>query len=446
MTPPTSRKTLTSLVVGVLVLGVGLTMAPSSSAAPANKKFTEWVSVNGQALTTTGETISAGPDQTFTFKIVNTSTGPTTYFGSWQVRVPTGLTVTELSGITTSPTNTNFDPPDYDTTAGTITGTSNGPNGSGMAQNGYVLFTVTADVPAEGICPATWTTRVKQSNDFSGSGNDFVGNSVSTPVAGSSRLAWGIQPTDMQYDTTPSPAPTVIAVDACGAPVTTSATVNISSAGGTLVTAATTATMTNGVATLSNLKYSDWEFDDELTATATGLGTAVSDEFHVYQFRKVCAASVTCSSPKLTGPLQQNYVSVLADSGTTSDVLTVSVRGLAEGNCGGTTDAPAIGEVVVLNMDSRSKHVTLTLPKQYVLINPNNGTPFMEVCLDTTVGGTVDGYLFTDKAGNQVQIGLLPDCSAVGGTPPCITDRKRKAGDEIITLDLPAGDPAVSWR
>lgn len=443
MTRPISRKNITSLTAGLLVIGMGVTLAPSSSAAPANKKFSETVSVDGG---TAGTSVSVAPgSRTFRFTITNTSTGPTAYFGSWQVRVPAGLTV-ESIGAYSAPSN--FTAPGYDSTARTITGTSTGPTGSGVSQPNSVAFSVTATVPAEGLCPASWNTRVKQSNDFSGSGNDFVGNSVSTPVTGSSRLAWGVQPSDMQYDTPPTPTPSLVAVDACGAPVTTAATITLTSSAGTLAAAATTATMTNGVATLSNLRFTDWEYDTTLTASADGLGSATSNSFHVYQFRKVCAVNVTCSSPKLSGPLNRNSVSVLATAGANADVLTVSVKGLASGDCGTTTavTAPPIGEVVVLDLANRAKHVTMTLGKQWVLLDPNNGTPFMEICLDTTVGGTVDGYLFTDKAGNQVMAGLMPDCTATGNVPPCVTDRKRKAGDEIITLDLPAGDPAVSWR
>jgi hypothetical protein len=417
-------------------------LAPTSSAAPANKKFSEVVSVDGGS-TGTSVPVAAGTGRTFRFTITNTSTGPTAYFGSWQVTVPTGLTDVAVSNYSAP---ANFVTPNYVQANGTITGTSTGPTGTGVSQPNSIAFTVTATVPADGICPSTWTTRVKQSNDFSGSGNDFVGNSVSTPVTGSSRLAWGVQPTDMQYDTTPSPAPTLVAVDACGAAVSTSASITLTSSAGTLATGVTPVTMTNGLATLSNLKYTDWEFDTTLTASATELGSATSDEFHVYQFRKVCTVNATCASPKLTGPLVENYVSVLADAGPNADVLSVSVKGDAAGDCGGTSTAPPIGEVVRIDVDNRAKHVTMTLPKQYVLLDPNNGTPFMEVCLDTTVGGTEDGHLFTDKAGHQVLIGLVPDCSAVGNVAPCITDRKRRAGDEIITLDLPAGDPAVSWR
>jgi hypothetical protein len=445
MTRPIRRSTLTSLATGVLVIGVGFTVAPPSSAAPAHKRFTESVSVDAG---TAGTSVAVAPgSHDFRFTITNTSTGPTTYFGSWQVRVPSGLTDVVVSDFGTNPVNGSFNQPVYDATARTITGTSSGPNGSGQSQGGSVSFTVTATVPVEGICPSTWATAVKQSNDFSGSGNDFAGNGVSTPVTGSSRLEWGQQPTDMQYDTTPTPNPTVVAVDACGAAVNTSATITLTSLAGTLAGAATTATMTNGVATLGNLKYTDWEFDTTLTAATSGLGSATSDEFHVYQFRRVCPTDgTTCSSPTLTGTGKKTYASVTADGGTNPDVLTVSVKGDATGDCGGTTTAPPIGEVVYLDIDNRAKHVTVRLPKQYVLLDPNNGTPFMEICLDTTVGGKEAGHLFTDKAGNQVLIGLMPDCSATSNVAPCVTDRKRRAGDEIITLDLPAGDPAVSWR
>jgi hypothetical protein len=436
----TRSKITAAAVAALTVVGLGVSLAPSSSAAPANKKFSEVVSIDGGAAASTPQSITAGT-HTFRFTITNTSTGPTAYFGSWQVTVPTGFTDVFVSEYVAP---TNFSDPTYDATTRTITGNSTGPNGSGVPTGGLVRFTVTATAPTTGICPSTWNTQVKQANDFSSqTGNDFVGNSVATPVAGSSRLAWGVQPTDMQYDTTPTPAPTVLVVDACGAPVTTSATITITSSNGTLASGASPVTATGGTATLSGLKFTDWEFDTRLTASSAGLASATSDEFHVYQFRKVCPTDgSTCTSPTLTGPNKKTYVNLVADAGTNPDILTVSVWGDASGyTCNDTTTEPGIGEFVTIDVDNRAKRITMRLPKQYVLLDPNNGTPFMDICLDTTENGTT----FVDKSGNTVSIGLIPDCTVTGGVAPCIVSRGKKAGDEYITYILPPGDPKQAF-
>lgn len=51
---------------------------------------------------------------------------------------------------------------------------------------------------------------------------------------------------------------------------------------------------------------------------------------------------------------------------------------------------------------------------------------------------------FTDRAGNTVLSGLLPDCAAVADVPPCVLQRKKNMADAIVTLLLPSGDP--TWQ
>src|SRR4029077_20260626 len=89
--------------------------------------------------------------------------------------------------------------------------TSSGPTGSGVAPGHSLTIEASVTVPSAAVCNAVWAIDVKQSNDFSGSGNDFVGNDVTTTV-GTNHLVWTTQPRPTEYDKPMSPNPVVSAV------------------------------------------------------------------------------------------------------------------------------------------------------------------------------------------------------------------------------------------
>jgi hypothetical protein len=74
---------------------------------------------------------------------------------------------------------------------------------------------------------------------------------------------------------------------------------------------------------------------------------------------------------------------------------------------------------------------------------PNNGVSFYRVCFES------DDMTFTYPGGVVHPMGtpfLLPDCKAVGGTPPCVKSiTKTNAGDVLETITLPPDD-VFRWR
>ena len=447
------------VLAGMLMVGVGADfVAPASqAAAPSHKTSSTVVNLDNATWTQQTQAISAGAF-TLYFRVTNTSSGSQAVpYGSFQLKVPTGISVPRTGGaslVSSSPTNGNFNAPSVDatTTPETITVTSNGPTGDGIVPGGSLTISVSG-IASASVCPGTWGVEVKQSNDFSGSGNDFLGNNVSTPVSGGAQLIWTTQPMDTEYDkdmgasSVPPAPPAVTLEDACGNPVSITSFV-VSDAAGALTPQ--TPAISGGTATLNHVQFSDYGFSDTLTATANGV-SATSTSFNVFQSWQICGSG-PCSTPTLGTKLGETLVGVVTGGGIAGDQLSAGVKGVVDptDTCGGTTSEPAIGEIVSFNINGRSKTVTMTLAKNFVLVNPNNGTPFMDICLDTTASGTTwfdkRHYANPGLYPNKVSIGLLPDCSVTGTDGgPCVTSRKKNAGNEIITFTAPAGDPVSHW-
>jgi hypothetical protein len=455
--PSTARIVL----AGIVVAGAGLDVAgPASFAgAPNHKTFSTSVS-NGTQASTTSLPIPTGDLPPLRFTVTNTSSGPQGGpYGSFQLQVPTGINVTSAALADGSPGNFNAPAVNTATSPATITMTSNGPTGTGIAPSSSLTVLVYGTA-SNAVCPGTWTIKVKQSNDFSGSGNDFAGNNVSTPVSGGAELTWSTRPSDTEFDLNMSGPPAVTLLDACGNAVSSfSGNVTVTDTAGKLKNSPQTSTASGGTATFPSVQFTDYGITDSLVATSTDAGLptcastdpCTSNEFSIYQFRQECkTTNVTCTSGTLSGPLNQTLASIVADPASTPDVLTVNVKGIATGTCNSTTSEPPLGEVVDLNVDNRGKTVTLTLPKTYVNLVPNNGTPFMDICLDVTPDGAAffdtRHYANPTAFPDQVQIGLIADCSATGGVRPCVSTRKKNAGNEIIVANLPAGDPHLIWH
>jgi hypothetical protein len=285
---------------------------------------------------------------------------------------------------------------------------------------------------------------VKQSNDFSGTGNDFAPqNTVATPVANSTRLVWTQQPSDTEWDLAMSPAPAVSAVDACGNAVAPSG-VTLTPAAGTL--ASTGATTSGTSVSFTTLKFTSYAFyGDTLTASATGFQSVTSNAFDVVQKLVPCPTGTSCSSGNVTDTNKTTIASIVSATNTTgnSQHMTVSVTGTPPSTCGEPTGLtePSFGTPATLKLTGGlSKTVTLTLPKTYVNQLPNNGTPFKDICLYNSSSA------FVDKFGDAPSTtGLLPDCSSTVGAP-CVISRGKNAGNEVITFALLGGDPSFNFR
>ena len=82
-----------------------------------------------------------------------------------------------------------------------------------------------------------------------------------------------------------------------------------------------------------------------------------------------------------------------------------------------------------------SKTVTLTIDKTVVNARPNNGVSSYQICYQSDVA-------FTDRSGNTVTLGLLPDCPTHGAQPPCVLSKnKTGTGNVVIVILVPLSDP-----
>jgi hypothetical protein len=447
-----NRSRILHLTVAALAtVALGVTLSPSSTAAPPKKLFTSSLSVDGA---TPPAQLQPG-DYDFAFTITNSEKSPQA-FGSVEILVPNGFTIGESIELAAPTGSTMTSAVDLSTNGlgtGPVLLTSTGPTGTGVPAGSSVTVSFHVTTPSAAQCATTWTILVKQSNDFSGSGNDFAGPSIATPLAGGDHLAWTTQPSNMQYDVAMSPAPVVAILDACDRAVSRAGVqITVADTAGRHgdITASTTAA---GTVTLSSLTFSTHGFDDTFVATAeagsdvAGCGGEPGCEsggFHVYQLMVSCEVNKTCAGSVSDDTTTTASFKVAA--GDQKDTLVADVLSGEPENAtclstsGRTQD---YGATIEFDIATRGKVVTMTLLREYVNEISNNGTPFMDICLSIPESAPA----FIDKFGNSTHDGLLQDCALTTplNDPPCINSRAKRAGNEIITFTLDPGDPKTSW-
>jgi hypothetical protein len=358
--------------------------------------------------------------------------------------------------------------------------TNTSPTSAGVAPGSSLDVTLYTTAASAG---GTYTipTRVKQSNDFSGTGNDFV-LSGAQPVVQLGRpavaLSWATQPSTVQVSPgTSSPgatpvlvmcsAPSVRAVDDQGNTVTsftgTVALAPESGDGGLRLQGSTTLTATAvaGVATFgtctSGLTATTLGFGDTLRASSGSLTPDVSEAFDVRQFYADCAAS--CTTPKLVGA-GGTSVQVQADGSTTSSRLTFDVGqgGWEHGSaCNPDVGAPTLNpyrDAVTVLVDHRTKTATLTWTKTAVQWSTNNGASQWGVCLAAAqpfypVAGAPGTYgSVQDPPGSGLWVGLLRPCGGSGVAPldPCLAKLNKSNGGQqqaVVRIPDQPGDPRM---
>ena len=444
------------------VLGMAMLAAPAAGsksicASPAGKCFAVAVSPSAPP---------AGGTVAFTFTVTNEAS--TQQIGSFKITAPASFVITGASV-----------PPGL--------GTASFTPGSALFVNlsvppsASIAVTVTAALPCSSGS-YQWQMEVKQSNDFSGlPGNDFqldpasAGNLSGAP-SGSCSLAFTSdgQPTG----TVVSPAvitsgfgssggPLKVAVqDASGQPITNPAaigpvavTVAISAdsnPGGGNLLGTTTEQANGGVASFSDLSIDHSGDGYRLTATATATAGQVisasdpSDFFTIFGSLKQCQASgATCSAS-------------LSSATTTGTVTTSSVTspgsllgagiGGASYSCATYTSVSDPFSFDLFSAGSAQSDAqfsaSLDIGKSSVKSSGRNQLAQWQLCYASTEDFMANAVLgtYTPKGavigGVTFNTGLLLDCSATQGVPPCVQSRAKVAGDVIITL-LASGDPFV---
>lgn len=259
------------------------------------------------------------------------------------------------------------------------------------------------------------------------------------------------QPSEVQKGAAISPAPTVTITGPDGSPVagaTVSMTLQQVAGSGTLSGDTSETTNASGVATFSSLSVSDGG-EYALVATSEG-ATVTSDPFVVADQITPCTGS--CSS---TG--SSSGTTVEADAKNAGGSLAVSVYSgpPPSGVC---DNAAPLGASAIVNfLDPGSStpnlNVIWTLDKSLVQQAPNPGAAHFDICLGaenlqhpdgsgvtpwTTKDGTPATPVADPVLGVTLFWGLVPDCPNKGqSTGPCIKDRDKHKGNEVITVYKP---------
>lgn len=418
-----------------------------------------------------------------------------TSFGSAQVTVPAGF---DLSSPLLS-----VDRPGWSVSV--VPGTTDvvlvkaGASGAAVAPGSAVRVTLPISSSARG--PYTVATRVKQSNDFSGTGNDFGavdrttgatsdGSATVTVTARPATVTWTQQPTSVQVSTaTPAvatsgvtpqlvmcPAPAARVADAQSEPVPGVAVTLGPVAGAGLSldgsSAGVTATTdSNGIATFgtcgstpSGLRATNLGRGYTLVASAgsPAVSSPASSPFDVLQSYGTCAADCTGA---LTGPSSSTKAQLQATGGTGTATFLFEGGAYTGWDAGFTAACDPDPDVtngsnpyrdqVTVDVSSRDKRVTLTWSKTAVQWATNNGASQWQVCFATTysfprlVGAT--RAFAGPPAADAPQVGswyvgaLLPCSDARTAGFPCLSSLGRSAGSQVAVISVPGrdGDPRM---
>lgn len=310
---------------------------------------------------------------------------------------------------------------------------------------------------------------VKQSNNFLGSGNDFmVVGSWPTLTVQQLQLVITQQPQTVQAQTTQSPPPqsmcpavTVQLEDQSGAAVAVSGVnVTLSAAPGTadpLLTLGTKAPSSTNVTVATNAQgaavfqnpgatcdgLKAWQSGGPYVLQATGpnagFSAGQSASFGVFDYYQPCGGS--CSTGTIAGA--QGTDAAVSASGASGDlgVSVLAAAGFTGLDCG---DAfiPERPEVEQVSLVSGTKTAAITWTKAVTLQDPRNGTPFWPVCMQApqVFPTAPNGDPATPTAGGTFT-GLVPLCSDSFVDPavdPCMVLSRNKA-QETATITLPLG-------
>lgn len=417
-------------MLGAVMLTAPAAGATSSACITSGKCYAVAVSTSNPV---------AGASTAFAFTVTNEAT--TQVLGSAQITAPPGFVITSAPG------------------SDSFTSTSALFLNLSVAPSATTTLTVTAAAPCSGGT-FQWGVEAKQSNNFSGTGNDFeldpasAGN-LSGEAAGSCSLAFSGQPGNAAVN-----AVITSGFNSAGGPVTvdvldgagnleTSSTAAITvalgpSQGSGSLSGTTTVNAIGGVASFSDLSI-DQPGDYTLAATSPGLSPVNSDSFSISNAIQPCTGS-SCSASASSTTTEGTVTAVPSVPG---EFLATSIGGVSY-SCGGTYQpvSDAFGFDLINSSGVADPNaqftVVLRIFKATVEASGRDGAAQWQICyasvepftaLPGTAGTAVIG-------GVTVNTGLLPDCSGSQG-PPCVQARnKNNAGDVLLTV-LASGDPLV---
>jgi hypothetical protein len=444
--------------------------------------------------------LPVAPEDPATVSVVLTNCLPcdgvrssTQSFGSAQIRFPSGAPLSNAVGTFAVHRNgwSAAFLPDVGGERVLELGNSGTGTTDAVPPGAALTVTLTVDSPTPGAIP--FVTQVKQSNDFSGNGNDFGRSGLDPTVyigsGPATHLEFVTQPTSVQGFDQPvvtgttsirTTCASVRALDDVGnlatsfngtvtltpsdsglglglglppdrtAPVVTSAHDGLASFGDPKLGCADGLSATK----LDYVSATKLDYGYTLTTSSGTLGQDTSDLFDVLQFYASCGAS--CATPVIKGAHGTTASAHATTTSTSTDTnpLTFDVGQRAwqpyAGNCN--PDPGAVGtnpyrEAVTIDLGAHDKTVTLLWSKQAVQWAINNGASQWRVCLAATFEFNAIGGLVIAPSDDGFYVGALLPCGSVGLTAidPCLQKLNKSGGQQQAIVLLPdrTGDPKM---
>jgi len=416
-----------------MAAGILAAAALSAPAVGATSSATCVSSGKCYLTTVTPSSVVAGVSQAFTVVVTNEASTQT--LGSVQVTAPSGFVITGATGG-----------------AASYTAASVQFLYLGLGPGQRTKVTIDATAPCSGGTSG-WGIVAKQSNQFNGSGNDFVidpQSSLGATVSGNCSLAFLGEPNVTQVG-----AHITTKVGSTGDPVsvevldgggnlmkssTAQVQISLRSGPGTL-SGNTSEPAVGGIATFSNLSIDAPGVGDTLEAQSTGIASATSSPFTIWLVLASCNGSCSGSSSSKT-------TTGIVSTSATGEFLGVGVGGTTF-SCGPSYQPlsdPLSFDALTPSGAADSGAVftgSLEVAKSVVLSSGHNGASTWQICyasVQTFVPrpGTTLGSAIID--GVSYYTGLLPDCSNTQSAPCVHARTKDNAGDVVVTF-LAAGDP-----
>lgn len=376
----------------VVLVPTGSAKAPSSGiklydvclqagAAPC----TSWNSGGGSISTLMG----GSPQVTFN---VQNEAGSNTTLGSLNLNLPAGVTLQlpVLDPLASTSTSTQLQLRNLNLAPGTA-------------------HSVTFSVTAPNACGTVhWTAPAKQSNDFNGTGNDFLlqqSSGLTSLITNGCHLAWLNQPASANQSTTITDTPftpgvppahnvAVAVEDSSNTPInlnTGTATIAVTGSFDNCApcsptfTGTTSGTFQSGVATFPNFQSAFTGTGFSATASALGLQTPASSPTFVIEPNGVnCIGLNPC---QLSGPAGTGQVDISGNGGNffflavSGTQIPADVTGLGGGCANFTGTGLTFQEFDARNGDG-TLDVTLTISnsKLKASYGPNHGNPSIPIC------------------------------------------------------------------
>ena len=481
------RKSAVITAVAGLTALTGLLVAPTASAAPQTKWFTDTVGTSSTTLDSTVVYPVSSAGQTLYLRINNSGTSNQA-FGSADVDLLydwswSGLQIAASNGAQSHWTGT------FDSTNTHLLHLRNDGVGSQYAipPGGWLQLQLTFTTPSGGIDVPTFV--VKQSNDFSDSSTRGTSNVFGqlSPFAaiyvGSgppAKLVYGQQPTDVQMTTSSTdthymcPPVTAVVEDSNNNVVSwlpaTAVTLSSTGSPGLKLNGSTTlsANTVNGVATfgagtagacaagLTAMNQGVYALTASTTVAAgSGYsgGTFSTSGVNYTVYLTLCDA--TCQV-QLSGSQTNAGVNGTGGDGTKTPFIgLISSAGTLPSNCSSAHIDYRPEQTTVL-LENHDKTVDVGWSKKITNLDPRNGTPFWPVCFQgPDVANSYFVYVVNSSGTAQLadaQNGaMLAPCSTTGvlkrsdGKPDhaCIQSLYKNAASEHAVIWIPnlPGDP-----